>query len=157
MNFSKCRLWWCILGELSFLPPADEFAMVMFLHVSCQSVHRGGVSPGPRPGGRLRGLAGGGFPGPHGGGVEGSDWGVSRPTPRGVSRPTPRGVSRPTTGGVCISACTEADTPTPPPSRRLLLRSVRILLECILVEYKTYREMTMLTRSVNLQIKSRST
>ena len=75
-------------------------------------------SPGPHPGGKLRGLA----------------WGVSRPTPgvelRGlawgglqahpggcVSRPTPegpqahtRGVSRPTPGG-CIPACTKADTP----------------------------------------------
>ena len=33
-------------------------------------------------------------------------------------------------GEVCILACTEAD---PPNSRRLLLRAVRILLECILV------------------------
>ena len=35
--------------------------------------------------------------------------------------------------GVCIPACTEADTPHT--SRRLLLRVVRILLECILVIY----------------------
>ena len=34
--------------------------------------------------------------------------------------------------GVCIPACTEADT-TPPPRRRPLQRTVRILLECILV------------------------
>ena len=34
-------------------------------------------------------------------------------------------------GGVGIPACTEADTP--PPERRLLLRTVRILLKCILV------------------------
>ena len=46
--------------------------------------------------------------------------GVSRSTPRGVSRPTPR---------ECIRACTEGDTP--PPRRRVLLRTVRILLECI--------------------------
>ena len=31
---------------------------------------------------------------------------------------------------VCVPACTEAE---PPPCRRLLLRAVRILLECILV------------------------
>ena len=90
--------------------------------------------------------------------VEGSGIGVgfSRPIPRGVSRPTPRGevkesslggspglhlgVSMPTPRGglqghaqgegVGIPACTEAD---PPASRRLLLRAVRILLECILV------------------------
>ena len=63
-----------------------------------------GVSLGPHPGGKLRGLA----------------WGVSRPTLRGVSRPTPRRG---------IPACTEADTP----SRWLLLRAVRILLECFYV------------------------
>ena len=34
-------------------------------------------------------------------------------------------------GGGCILTCTEADTP----SRWLLLRAVRILLECILVSY----------------------
>ena len=66
--------------------------------------------PGPHPRGKLRGLA----------------WGVCRPTPRGVCRPTPR--------GVCIPACTEAD----PPPRRLLLRAVRILLECNL--FMTYKQ-----------------
>ena len=47
-----------------------------------------GGSPGPHPGGKLRGLA------------------------RGVSRPTPGGGSPgPHMGGVCIPACTEADPP----------------------------------------------
>ena len=35
--------------------------------------------------------------------------------------------------GVGIPACNEADTPPPPNERRLWLRTVRILLECILV------------------------
>ena len=59
------------------------------------------------------------------------------PGPGGVSRPRPRkclpgrGVSRPRPGGVCILACTEADH-----SKRLLLRTVSILLKCILVNLK---------------------
>ena len=70
-------------------------------------------------------------PGPGGG------WGVSRPT-SSRSRPhTWRGVQA-IPGGVeaqaqgCIPVCTEADTP----SRRLMLRAVRILLECIVVTDK---------------------
>ena len=76
-----------------FYRPQTKFVKVMFLHLSfSHSVHRercgGGDwypsipcrSPGPHPGGRLRGLGG-----------------VSRPTPgRGVSRPTPRG---------CLPSC----------------------------------------------------
>ena len=47
-----------------------------------------------------------------------------------MSRPRPGGGgSRARPRGPCIPACTEAYTP----SRRLLLRTVRILLECILV------------------------
>ena len=42
--------------------------------------------------------------------------------------------------GVCLSACWDTTPPLgsrhPPPSRRLLLRTVRILLECILVYFK---------------------
>ena len=100
-------------------------------------VHRRG-STGPHPRGKLRGLAGGisrptpkeevegsgrgGSPGTHPRGkLRGVAVGGLQAHTQGVSRPTPRG---------CIPACTEAD---PPPSRRLLLRSVRILLECILV------------------------
>ena len=57
--------------------------------------------------------------------------GVSRPTPRGEVEGSGRGVSPgPYPGGGCIPACNEADTPL---SRRLLLRAVLILLECILV------------------------
>ena len=94
-----------------FYRPQTKFAKVMFSHVS--------VCPQR-----------GGSPGPHLGGVEGSGLGggVSRPTPRGVSRPTPGGVSRPTPRGVSQHALRQT-----PPSRRLLLRAVRILLECILV------------------------
>ena len=56
----------------------------------------------------------GGSPGPHPGWkLMGLAWGPGGPTPWGVG----------------IPACTEADYP----SRRLLLRAVRILLECILV------------------------
>ena len=57
---------------------------------------------------------------------------VSRPTPRGVSKPTPRAE-----GG--LQAHTWRGYPSmhalrqTPPSRRLLLRAVRILLEGILV------------------------
>ena len=67
-------------------------------------------SPCPHPRGELRGLS----------------WGVSRPTPGGLS-------PGPYPGGGGIPTCTEADSP--PPRRRLLLRAVRILLECILVNY----------------------
>ena len=76
------------------------------------SVHRGGVSkPTPK------------------GDVEGSGWGVSRPTPRGSPGPHPGGVSRPRPWGE-VSQHALRQTP---PSRRLLLWAVRILLECILV------------------------
>ena len=58
--------------------------------------------------------------------------------PRGVSRPRPRprGVSRPRPMG-CIPACTEAD---PLPNCRILLRTVRIPLECILVLGKKFNK-----------------
>ena len=65
-------------------------------------------SPGQHPGEKLRGLA-------WGGGL--------RPTPRGSPGPH-LGVSRPTLRQT-------------PPSRQLLLRVVRILLECILVKHPT--------------------
>ena len=62
-------------------------------------------SPGPHPRGKLRGLAWGGSPGPH-----------------------PGGVLQAHTGGY-----TSMHWGRHPPSRWLLLRAVRILLECILV------------------------
>ena len=66
--------------------------------------------PGPGPGGSLPG-----------GSVQAQAQGCPGPGLGGVQAQVQ---------GVCIPACTEADTP---PSRRLLLRMVRILLECILV------------------------
>ena len=118
----------------------------MFLHVSVCPQERGGIPAclaggipaclaglqwgvsqhalpvsRPTPRGELEGLAGGSSGLYLGGGkLRSLAWGVSRPTPWGISRPTPWG---------CIPACTEAD----PPPRWLLLRAVRILLECILV------------------------
>ena len=76
-----------------------------------------GVCPGGCPGGvkaqaQAQGVCPGGCPG----GVK------AQAQAQGISRPRPR--------GVYIPAYTEADTP---PSRRLLLHMVRILLECILV------------------------
>ena len=105
--------------------PQRRWGKVMFLHVfvilftrgwhpsmPCRSPRGGYPSmpcrfPGPHPGGSLRGLA------------------------RGVSRPTPRGGGLQVHTQGCIPACTEADTY--PPCRWLLLRAVRILLQCILV------------------------
>ena len=63
------------------------------------------------------------------GGLQAHTWGGPGPHPRGVSRPTPRGcLQAHTWGGVSQHALRQT-----PPSRRLLLRAVRILLECILV------------------------
>ena len=70
----------------------------------------GGASPGLHPRRKLRGLA----------------WGVSKLTPRGSPGPHPV-VSRPTPGGF-VSQHALSQTP-----QWLLLRAVRILLECILV------------------------
>ena len=62
--------------------------------------------------------------------------GLSRPRPRGVSRPRPGGVvcpggcPGPGPGGRGVSQHALTQTP---PSRRQLLRTVRILLECIIV------------------------
>ena len=95
--------------------PQTKFVKVMFLHLSVShSVHRGGVSPGPHPGGMLRDLAGG----------------VSRPTPgEGVPRRTPKGGLQAHTQGVlgpgphlvgCVSQHALRQTPpspTPPPQQ----------------------------------------
>ena len=78
----------------------------MFLHVSV--CPRGGGSPGPHLGDRLRGLA---------------EVGVSRPTPGGdiersglggVSRPTPRGGVE-ESGWGCLQAHTQRGSPGPHP------------------------------------------
>ena len=77
------------------------------------------------PGGGIQAHTGGGE-------VEGSGWGgLQTQAQGGLQTQACRG------GGLCIPACTEADTP----SRRLLLRTVRILLECILV-VKCHRDIT---------------
>ena len=103
----------------------NEVAKVMFLHVSViLSTGGGGAwSPGGA-GSQGRGVPGlggvcsqgvsalGGVPG-WVGVLRGGAWSEGVSAPRG-----------------CIPACTEAD---PPGERRLLLRTVRILLECILV------------------------
>ena len=101
------------------LPPANEvcegyvFRRAVILFTGGLQAHT--------QGGGVEGSGWEGSPGPHPGReVEGSGWGASRPRlGRGVSRPIPGSVSQ----LVLYS----------PPSRRLLLRVVRILLECILV------------------------
>ena len=76
-----------------------------------------------------------------------SAWGVSRSRPRGEVGGSARGISRPRPGGFpgpgpglsrprprprgCVSQHALRQTP---PGRRLLLWTVRILLECILVQ-----------------------
>ena len=111
-----------IYGKIGYnYRPQTKFARVMFLHLSVilftggGDVERSGQreSQGPYPGGRL-----GVWPG-----------GVSRPTPKGVSRPRPGGGPGPgVDGGGSQHALRQS-----PPRRRLLLWTVRILLECILV------------------------
>ena len=108
------------------------FAKVMFLHMSVILFMGGGgggaVSPGPYPGGK----------------VEGSGWGGSGPIPGrrlgvwlggGVSRPISRGVLGGLARGVQaqVGVNPSMHRGRRPLSRWLLLRTVRILLECILV------------------------
>ena len=104
------------------------------------SVHKE-ECPGPGPLGtvsrpRPRGSA-------QGGGVQALGvlpWGCPGqgecPGPGGVQAQA-QGVSSSRPRGVCIPACTEADTP--PPRRWVLVRTVRILPECILVT-RNYRK-----------------
>ena len=75
---------------------------------------------------------GGGCPGPHPGGrVGASGWGgVSRPTPGGCTGPNLGGGVWAHTGGGLVYPIMHRGRP---PRRQLLLRAVRILLECILV------------------------
>ena len=109
----------------------------MFLHVSLILFTGGWYpsmhcrSPGPHSGGKLRGLAWGGVsPGPHPGGkLRGLAWGrgVSR---QGCLQAHTQGVSPGPHPGGWVSQHAQKQTPS---SRQLLLRAVRILLECILV------------------------
>ena len=116
----------------------------------------------PTTGGKLRGLAWGGSPGPHPGGkLRGQAWEGLRPTlrrgswgvgPGGSPGPHLGGSPAPHPGGVYFSGPHSWGSPGPhpgggyptmhwgrhhplPPSRWLLLRAVRILLECILVYF----------------------
>ena len=148
--------WWCVRCLISSL---WQISLGYFYRplcfYTCLSVilFTGGDCLGPDPRGEVGGSGQGGClgPGPRGR-LGGSGQGGIRPTPGGcpgshlggsgsVQAHTQKdgaqvqGVSRPRPGGVqaqawgCIPACTEADTP----NRRLLLRAVRIPLECILV------------------------
>ena len=117
---------------INLLPSANEVCEGYVFTGVCLST---GGCPGPGPGGCLPGVC----PGPGQGGLP---RGMSRPRPGwvcpgGCPGPGPWGVSRPRPGG-CSPACTEADTPLPPPSRTLLLQTVRIPLECILVFTSIY-------------------
>ena len=106
----------CFYTCLSFCPQGGGWYPCMhcmwYQSMPCRSLGWGQQyqsmpcrSLGPHPREKLRGLACGGSPGPHSGGSPGPHQGEG------------------------IAACTEAD----PPSTWLLLRVVRILLECILV------------------------
>ena len=98
-------------GHPGYYRPQTKFAKVMFLHVTV--ILSTGGSPGPYTGGRLRGLTGGGSPGPYPGGeVGGSGQGGLQAQAQGVYPSMHWG------------------RPHRPPSR---WRTVRILLECILV------------------------
>ena len=101
---------------LLLLPPANEVWGKVIFSVACvkNSVQGGWWYPsmpcrfpGPHPGGKLRGLAGG----------------VSRPTPKGEVEGSGLGVSRPTPGGWCIPACNEAD----PPHGYILVSNISVL------------------------------
>ena len=138
------------MQKSNLLPPANKVCEGYVFTRVCLST--GGVFR-PTARGSLRGLAGGGLQAhSQGGEVEGPGWGSSGPHPGGLQAhtrgvlqahtwggilqaptwgmspgPHPRGSPGPHQGG--IPACTEADSP----NRQLLLRAVRILLECILV------------------------
>ena len=138
-KISSVLITWCLLifcsnsgyNSIRLLPPANEVCEGYAFTRVCHSVQGGGGVEGGIPA-CLAGLQAhsqvGGcrvWPGGGVGGLkahtQGVGWGV---WPRGRGSPGPHW------GGGCIPACTEADTPI---SRWLLLRAVRILLECILV------------------------
>ena len=110
---------------------------VCVLHLSVShSVHRGGVVSQhalqvsrPTPRGEVEGSGLAGSPGPHPGGSSGPHLGRSPGPHLGGESPGPHwGVSRPKPGEY-----PSMHWGRHPPSRRLLLQEVRILLECILV------------------------
>ena len=121
-----CRTWadttYRIKQNTSYLyRPQRSWGKVMFLHVSV-ILFTGGGSSGPHPG-EVEGSGWGAFPGPHQGGI-------SRPTPGGVSPGKHLGGGLQVhTRGVSQHALRQT------PNMQLLLRAVRILLECILVYF----------------------
>ena len=154
--------------QLNYYRPQTKFAKVMFY--TCLSAHRGWYPSMPcrwYPSMPCRSLGGdgipacfawgGGSPSPYSGGswgdCQGEDlqvhtWGISRPTLRGISRPTPGGVSRPTPEGVGGWVCIPLRQT--PPREQLLLRVVRILLECIFHAFLCNVDVTILTRTYTL-------
>ena len=124
----------CSMGRAAWvsLPPATKLGQGNISEACVKnSVHRGGLQAHTRKGGGgCWGLSGRGVcpGGPHLGG--------QGPHPRGGVQAQARGL---------YPSNTEADTPSP--SRRLLLRAVRILLECILVVRKMIFELISIKMS----------
>ena len=112
----------CFLVE--YLPPATKLGQGNILRSLCQEFcPQGGLQAHTQRG--SWGVWQGGSPGPHLGGLQTQAW-----------------------GAVCIPACTEAD---PTPTRQLLLRAVRILLECILV-FIAFRNITNIIHTLSVGI-----
>ena len=120
------------LWGVGLLPPTNEVCEGYDFTPVCHSVHRG-VSR-PRPRGEVGGT-GGGCLYPDTGGRLGVWWGdvQARTWVRGCPGPGPGGPG-PALGGGGVSKHALRQTP---PSRQLLLRVVRILLECIVVHCAT--------------------
>ena len=136
-HWSKAKIFfdvWIFPDLFSwFSPSANEVYEGYVFTPACHSVHRDGVSR-PRLRGEVAGSArglsrprpmGGPGPRPRGRGCSGPGseeksgvcpGGVQAQAHGGVSRPRPRGRGCSGQGCVCIPACTEADTPFPPPA-----------------------------------------
>ena len=125
----KTRLWNFFTGVKIhdwFLPSATKLGQGNIFRSVCQEFcPRGGGVSRPRPKGEVGGLAGGWFLGPDPGGEVGRSGQGGCPDPH----PGGGGCPGPDPGG-CIM---HWGRHRPPPSRQLLLRVVRVLLECILV------------------------
>ena len=130
------------------LPPATKFGQGYAFTRVCYSVHRGVVSQhalqvsSSTPRRKLRGLAWGVLQAhTQRGKLRGLAWGVSRPTLggspgshlEGCPGPQLGGSPGPHPGGCPVPHMGVSQQTTP---RRLLLRAVRILLECIPVKHQ---------------------
>ena len=132
------------LWRVGLLPPANEVCEGYDFTPVCHSVHRGCLGPGP--GGRLVGPVGGVYTQTRGGGW-GSGGGMSRHAPWwGDVQAQAQGVQAQPWGGVSQHALRQT-----PPSRQLLLRAVRILLECIVV-HCAIKSWELITRSSSKNI-----